>query len=279
VTNVTNVGLGTALSRSLIVSLAADCVAASELARFVADRPGGAFDCESVTFTSRSVLKRVAEDFVRRSWLTDVPGGWSVGPLTIPPGVVSFLEGAAAMRANDPDRETAVAVVTMPPPPSAIAAALPQTGLAHTSLVSTHDALESVAERAIDGFTVMTPFLNKDGLGFVLRLFDITRAKQRRLIVRQMGDARRTVIDNAPKIAALGIAPFDYTLDAIGGFETFHAKVALADSEFAYVGSANMTMFSRHSMELGVFVEGRAARVVANVVRAVIKVAHPIPLI
>jgi phosphatidylserine/phosphatidylglycerophosphate/cardiolipin synthase-like enzyme len=57
-------------------------------------------------------------------------------------------------------------------------------------------------------------------------------------------------------------------LDAVGGFETFHAKVALADSELAYVGSANMTMFSRHSMELGVLIEGRAARVVANVVRA-----------
>jgi phosphatidylserine/phosphatidylglycerophosphate/cardiolipin synthase-like enzyme len=36
---------------------------------------------------------------------------------------------------------------------------------------------------------------------------------------------------------------------------SFNAKVALADSELAYVGSANMTMFARHSMELGVLVE------------------------
>ena len=78
----TNVGLGTALSRSLVVSLAADCGVASELARFIVDRPVGSFDCESVTFTSRSVLKRIAEDFVRRSWLTAVQGGWRVGPLT-----------------------------------------------------------------------------------------------------------------------------------------------------------------------------------------------------
>jgi hypothetical protein len=275
----TNVGLGTALSRSLVVSLAADCGTASELARFIAERPGGAFDVESVAFTSRSALARVAADFVRGSWLTIVPGGWRIGPLTVPPGVVSFLEGAAAMRANDPDKETSVAVVTMPPPPSAIAAALPQTGLAHASLVSTRDALESVAEKAVDSFTVMTPFLNRDGLGFVLKLFDITRATKRRLIVRQMGDARRTVIDNASEIAALGITSFDYTLDAVGGFETFHAKVALADNEFAYVGSANMTMFSRHSMERGVLVKGRAARVVANVIRAVTKVAHPILLV
>jgi phosphatidylserine/phosphatidylglycerophosphate/cardiolipin synthase-like enzyme len=67
-------------------------------------------------------------------------------------------------------------------------------------------------------------------------------------------------------------------LDVAGGFETFHAKVALADSELAYVGSANMTVFARHSMELGVLIEGRAARVIANLIRAVTKVARPIPL-
>src|SRR6266446_1927253 len=224
------VGLGASLSRSLIVSLAADCGTAAELARLVAERPGGTIDANSITFASRSALARVAADFVRRSWLTIIPTGWRVGPVVIPQGVVSFLEGAAAMRANDPDKETSIAVVTMPPSPSAIATALPQTGLAHASLVSTRDALESVVETASD-------------------------------------------------LTAAGILAFDYTLDAVGGFETFHAKVALADSELAYVGSANMTMFARHSMELGVVVEGRAARVIANVIRAVVRVARPIPLV
>ena len=93
-----------------------------------------------------------------------------------------------------------------------------------------------------------------------------------------MGEARRTVISNAVEEFYWDLA-FDYTLNAVGGFETFHAKVGLADSVLAYVGSANMTMFSRHSMDLGVLVEGRAARVVANVTRAVTKVAHPIPLV
>jgi hypothetical protein len=274
-----NIALGTSLSRSLVVSLGADCATAAELARLIVERPGGLVDAKSVAFASKSALARVAGDFVRRGWLTVVPTGWRVGPLVVPQGVVPFLEGAAAMRANDPEKETSIAVVTMPPPPSAIAAALPQTGLAHSSLVSTGDAFERIAEAAVDSFTVMTPFLNRDGLGFVLKLFELTRARRRILIVRQMGEARRTVIDNAVEIASLGISAFDYTLDANGGFETFHAKVGLADSELAYVGSANMTMFSRHSMDLGILVEGRAARVVANVLRAVIKVAHPIPLV
>lgn len=41
------------------------------------------------------------------------------------------------------------------------------------------------------------------------------------------------------------------------------------------VGSANMTMFS-NSMELGLLSGGRAARVIANVIRALVKVARPI---
>jgi hypothetical protein len=273
-----NTALGASLSRSLVVSLAADCGVAADLARLVAERRGGTIDVDSVTFASRPAMARVAADFVNRSWLTAIPNGWQVGPLPVPYGVVPFLEGAAAMRANNPDKETSTAVVTMPPSPSAIAAALPMSGLAYASLVSTRDALHAVAENAVDSFTVMTPFLNKDGLSFVLSLFELTRARTRNLIVRQMGEARRTIIDHAAEVTASGISCFDYTIDAPGGFETFHAKVALADSGFAYVGSANMTMFSRHSMELGVLVEGRAARVVANVIRAVTKVAHPVPL-
>jgi hypothetical protein len=274
-----NIALGTSLSRSLVVSLGADCATAAGLARLIVDIPGGLIDANSIAFAPRSALARVADDFVQRGWLTIIPTGWRVGPLAVPQGIVPFLEDAAAMRANDPEKETSTAVVTMPPPPSAIASALLHTGLAHASLVSTRDAFERVAETAIDSFIVMTPFLNRDGLGFVLKLFELTRATRRLLIVRQMGEARRTVVDAAAEVANLGIAAFDYTLDAIGGFETFHAKVALADNDLAYVGAANMTLFSRNSMELGVLVEGRAARVIANVIRAVTKVARPIPLI
>jgi hypothetical protein len=270
--------LGASLSRSLVVSLRSDCTVAADLARLVADRPGGTIDSDSVTFASRAALVRVTADFVGRRWLTAAPNGWRVGPLPVPNGVVPFLQGAAAMRANNPDEETSTAVVTMPPAPSAIAAALPTSGLAYASLLSTRDAWQTVAEKAADSLTFMTPFLNTDGLSFVLSLFELTRAKTRNLIVRQMGEAKRTVIDNAADVAAAGISCFDYTVDSLDGFETFHAKVALADNGLAYVGSANMTMFSRHSMELGILVEGRAARVVANVVRAVTKVARPIPL-
>lgn len=162
----------------------------------------------------------------------------------------------------------------MPPPPSAIAVALSQTGLAHASLVSTKDALQTVADRAVDAFTIMTPFLNHEGLQFVETLFARTRACNKRLVVRRAGDATRVVVDDAARLSALGVKAYDYTIEADGGFETFHAKV----NELAYVGSANMTVFARHSMDLGFLVEGRSARVVANVLRAVLKISAPIRL-
>ncbi|MCS3896263.1 hypothetical protein M2171_005396 [Bradyrhizobium japonicum USDA 38] len=71
---------------------------------------------------------------------------------------------------------------------------------------------------------------------------------------------------------------FDYTVASDDGFETFLAKVALADDQLAYVGSANMTVFARHSMDLGLLVEARPARVVANVLCAVVKVSTPLRL-
>lgn len=90
--------------------------------------------------------------------------------------------------------------------------------------------------------------------------------------MRRAGEAAIMVRSNAPKLAR-GVEALDYTVDTADGFETFHAKVALVDSEFAYVGSANMTVFASSSMDLGFLVAGRSARVVANVLRAVTKIA------
>jgi phosphatidylserine/phosphatidylglycerophosphate/cardiolipin synthase-like enzyme len=167
-------------------------------------------------------------------------------------------------------------VVTMPTAPSAIGPALLGTGLAHAALVSTDEALGRVAGAAVNRLTVMTPFLNSDGLVAALGLFRLTRASQKRLIVRRAGGARAAVRRNWDEIAQLGVEVLDYTLAVGGGYETFHAKVALADQDLAYVGSANMTVFTRHSMELGMLVDGRAARVIANVVRGIERISIPV---
>ncbi len=61
--------------------------------------------------------------------------------------------------------------------------------------------------------------------------------------------------------------------------ETFHAKILLADSDHAYIGSANMNRWSRDvSMECGVIVSGPCVRPVATLVDAMISVAEPLRL-
>jgi hypothetical protein len=95
--------------------------------------------------------------------------------------------------------------------------------MAYASLVSTKDALDTVADAAVDTFIIMIPSLNPEGLNLVQQLFARTRAPNRRLIVPRAGDATRIVPDDAAQLA-LGVEAFDYTIDASDGFETFHAS-------------------------------------------------------
>ena len=81
-----------------------------------------------------------------------------------------------------------------------------------------------------------------------------------------------------PRMTAARVKVLDYLVDAGDGYETFHAKVVIADGDLAYVGSANLTRYARHSMELGVLVQGRAARAVSALVRSVERISRPVVL-
>ena len=57
--------------------------------------------------------------------------------------------------------------------------------------------------------------------------------------------------------------------------ETFHAKIILADDDKAYIGSSNMTRWSRDfSMECGVILRGPCVKPVATLVEAMIKISE-----
>jgi len=260
------------------MGLGLDCATAAVLARAMVGRQGSAIDPYNLEDQPGGAVKRVTDDFVSRGWLRHSVVGWSVGPNDPPSELATFLEGAAAMRAAMPDDGRATAVVTMPPSPSGIGAAIPATGLAYAALISTKEALERLADAATRSFTIMTPFLNDDGLAIALDLFRRTRASERLLVVRRSGAALAAVGRASQELTHLGVEVFDYRLQAVDGYETFHAKVVLADQDLAYVGSANMTVFARHSMELGILADGRAARVIASIVRAVERIARRLAL-
>lgn len=265
--------IGDALASSLIEMLGPDCGSAALVARVALAQPTSVLDPARLEAVPAGALERVLRDFSRRGWLTRTLTGWSIGPAAIPPALPSFLEGAAAMRGTMPDRGRATAVVTLPLAPSAVVHALPATGFSYSGLVSTRQALERIADAAVNNFTVMTPFMNREGLTLVLELFRRTAASHKKLVVRHSGGALSTLRASSQELGDAGVDVFNYTLPAGDGYETFHAKVVLADQDLAYVGSANMTVFARHSMELGVLMDGRAARVIASVVRAVERVA------
>jgi hypothetical protein len=268
--------IGADLARSLVLALGADCSAAATLAAVMAGRRGNTIDVHNLADWPAAAIQRVTTDFVARGWLNLTDTGWRIGPGQIPAGLASFLDGAAAMRAIMPDEGMATTVVTMPPSPSVIGAALPATGMAYAALVPTKTTFERLADAAAGSFTIMTPFLNDDGLDFAIDLFRRTRARRRHLIVRRSGTTRASVDRGWNDLRQLDVDVLSYRLPVAGGYETFHAKVLLADQDLAYVGSANMTAFARHSMELGILTDGRAARVVASIVRGVERIATPL---
>jgi hypothetical protein len=279
---VKNSSLGSQLARSLVQSLGDDCGVAASLARFASAHPGDVVAPQDFAFGGApGVAARVAQDFVGRGWLFQGADGWRTAPEgTLPGGLALFLEGAAAMRSANPTDSRAAAVVTMPPLPSSVGRALPTMGLAHAGLIPTSEAFQRVADAASESLSVMTPFVNEEGLRWALQIFRRTRAPQRRLVVRAVPACRRTIRECRDEIQSVGVEVLNYSLRISDGpyYETFHAKVVLADASLAYVGSANFLAYARHSMELGILADGRAAHVIANVVRAVEAVSDRVSL-
>jgi hypothetical protein len=270
--------LGYQLGRSLIAALGADCEFAASLARLAISRPDSVLSTAAVAQYGTGAGLRVAEDFVQRGWLTRCEAGWRAPPSrTLPDGLATFLEGAAAMHASRTDESRAIAAVTLPLAPSAIASILPTIAVTHAALIPTAEAFDRVADAAAERLTIMTPFLNDDGLSWALETFVRTKAKQRCLVVRTGTAARNALERKWAELTAAGVEVLVYFLRAADGegYETFHAKVVLADSSLAYVGSANLLGYARHSVELGLLADGRAAQVVATVVRAIERAAVP----
>lgn len=262
-------GVGEALARSLVEALGPDCATGALIARVVQTNLGGGLDAARLQNAPAGASQRVLLDFEARGWIFAEGGGWTCGPGLIPVGVPVFLDGAAAMYAAMPHDGRATTVVTFPTSKVGIVRALPRTGFSYAGLMSSEAAFDRITDAATTRLTVLTPFLNDEGLDDVVRLFERTKASEKNLIVRRYGGALATARARLTELGQIGVEVRNYTVSLPKGFETFHAKVVIADQDLAYVGSANMTRFQRRSMELGILVDGKAAKVVSSVVRAV----------
>ncbi|WP_052341769.1 hypothetical protein [Salinarimonas rosea] len=209
--------------------------------------------------------------------LRPVEGGWVCAPGSRLAELATALQGAAAAWNVARKKLAPDIAVTLPTRPSALDDALRQVSLDHTRLITTDEALDELAAKAIDELVVVTPFVNAAAAPSLARVFDATRARSRVLVVRNFQRVKPSLETVASHLAGVRIVDYHRVIDA-SAYETFHAKVVLADSDCAYVGSANFLRYARSSVELGVVLNGGIVRVVAGLVRAIRDVASPCEL-
>lgn len=275
--------LGPASGEGLLVALGDGCRTAARAARLLSSMAGtrleeADFRRAGLASVENGRLRRALDAFVERGWCETSTGCW-VATARMPIDLASFLDGAAAMRSVLGPVTHARAVVTMPGPGSCLGAALPSAGMASAALEDTREAFLDIASRAQSSLCIMTPFLNASGLAWAEELFTATPAPSRQLVVRASPEVRALLSRDADKLRALSVEILDYRIPlGEAHYETFHAKVVIADDLIAYVGSSNMLDYERRSMELGVVLEGQGVQAVATLARAVRGIARPLTL-
>jgi len=185
-----------------------------------------------------------------------------------------LLEGAWVYRSQFHQDDNVVDVVlTTPPEPSAMADELERTLHGRWGLQDTRELLPAIAESARESFTIVSPFLDDVGAGIVANLFEQAKVPHRTLVLRSdaSGALPPGLAGIRESLLEMGVEVVNFHLARqAGGFETFHAKVMLADRASAYLGSANMLKWSfEYSLEMGLYVRGKAAARIADVLAAI----------
>lgn len=227
-----------------------------------------------------SVLKALSETGL----LSSVQNGVS---LTVPRD--EALRYAAVLRgvayAWYRHRDSNQIEITLSPPvhPSRLMEILPKQGFSWTGLYDTKDSLIELASQAERRLVIVSPFLDRDGLQWIAQLFDATGQKsiKRTMIVRGRDQTETELFaDYGSELAAKGVEVFGYSIShdpalRNPAIETFHAKILLADDDKAYIGSSNMTRWSRDfSMECGVILRGPAVKPVASLIEAMKEISE-----
>jgi phosphatidylserine/phosphatidylglycerophosphate/cardiolipin synthase-like enzyme len=209
-------------------------------------------------------------------------------------GFVLVVDGEEALRhaavlrgvayAQFRHREANQVEITLSPPahPSRLMEMLPKQGFSWARLYDTKDSLIELASHAQQRFTIVSPFLDSEGLEWIGHLFEASAREpvERTLIVRGRDEKELQVLKaHQLQLAAWGAKILTYAISHDPGLrestlETFHAKILLADTDKAYIGSANMNRWSRDfSMECGVIICGPCVKPVATLVDAMVSIA------
>lgn len=199
--------------------------------------------------------------------------------------LAQMLRGAEHYRRLRTETSSLELAVTMPLAPSRLERELTAAAGRPGGYLTTADAIARIAQAAKRRFVVLTPFIDAGGFLWLKRTFETTaRDVQKTLILREAD--KYTVelsVQHADWLQSMNVSVSDYRVahDQAAGrplpYETFHAKIVLADDSPAYVGSANFLGSSETlTLETGVLIHGRAGSQVARLIDAVLRVARPI---
>lgn len=178
------------------------------------------------------------------------------------------------------DADIVEVVLTNPSAPSQVSLQLEGMLRGSWGFRDTRQLLPAIAESASTSLSVMTPFFDEVGAQVVVNLFERTPARDRCLVLRttKEGQLPPGLPGVRGELSRLGVTVLNFRLDRPGalGNETFHAKVVLADEAAAYVGSSNMNQWSfEYSLELGLYVQGKAAARISALMHAIRAVSRP----
>ena len=148
-----------------------------------------------------------------------------------------------------------------------------------TTYPSTAELLKHMAAQCQRHLTLVMPFYDETGLAFLERVVlpILPSSAKVRLLTRPSDELNlRAVMLDRPRLAER--VNYRYYWRRVegrpGNYETFHAKLILADDKQAYVGSANLTRPSLElSGELGLWVQDKTASQLYKIVEAMWKAA------
>ena len=193
----------------------------------------------------------------------------------------AVLRGVAYARYRQRDSNQIEITLSPPGHPSRLMEILPRHGFSWTRLYNTKDCLIELASQAEKRLVIVSPFLDREGMQWIRQLFEATGEKslERIMIVRARDEAEIEALMSVKDwLAENSVTVLSYAIVHDRALrtpmlETFHAKILLADSDKAYIGSANMTRWSRDfSMECGVIIRGPAVKPVATLAEAIMQI-------
>ena len=237
---------------------------------------------ENTAFTNRSKIIGAINALSDQNILVETNGALGIN-LSTPDQIALKYLLQGRLWAKEMDGSELSIVMTAPKAPSTFKSELATLGHKRSLINGTQETFEDLARKSMKKFTVMSPFLDELGAEHLVALFEACAENvEKELILRFLSEPHSSprfptgFLAIRDKLTELGVSVFDYSIERPGSnlLETFHAKVMICDSEYAYLGSSNFHKYSiENSMELGALITGPSVNILRNLLDVIVSIS------